>query len=255
MDSPEAMRAGGSSGPLFIPGDVENSLMLRRIHLPDDHEAHMPPIEKSQPSEEEIAALAWWIESGASFDMKLSAAEVPESIHALVPGAEEEEEEAFVPEGELNLEVVRELREQLLTVQRIQQGEDRLWINFSAIATTAGDDFVPQLQPLANFVTWLDLARTQITDASMSTIAMMQNLEELNLNSCQITDEGVKQLEGLDKLKDLNLTQTSVSEASLPTLIQLESLESVHLFGTQWTPEGAEVFRKIRPDIFVNFGE
>ncbi|HKK17666.1 MAG TPA: c-type cytochrome domain-containing protein [Opitutales bacterium] len=254
MDSPEAMLAGGRSGRLFVAGDVENSLMLQRIHLPDDHEEHMPPIEKQQPSEAEIAALTWWIGSGASFEMKLSAAEVPESVHALVPSAEKEKE-VFVPEGELNLQVIQELRDQLLTVQRIQQGEDQLWINFSAIATTAGDEFVQQLRPLANFIVWLDLARTQITDASMSTVALMQNLEELNLNSCQITDEGVKQLQGLDNLKDLNLTQTAVSEASLPTLIQLEALETVHLFGTQWTPEGAEVFRRIRPDITVNFGE
>jgi uncharacterized membrane protein len=254
MDSPEAIRAGGSSGPLFVPGDVENSLMLQRLHLPDEHEDHMPPIEKRQPSRAEIAALGWWIENGASFAMKLSDAEVPDSIRELVP-TEGEADEAFVPEGELDLGVVRELRDQLLTVQRIQQGQDRLWINFSAVATKAGDDFVQQLRPLANFITWLDLARTQITDASMATIALMPNLEELNLNACKITDAGLAQIAGLDQLKDLNLTETPVSDASLPTLIQLESLEAVHLFGTRWTSEGVALLRRIRPDLIVNTGE
>lgn len=254
MDSPEAMLAGGSTGPLFVPGDPENSLMLQRLHLPDDHEDHMPPIEKRQPSEEEIAALVWWIESGASFEMKLSAAEVPESIRELVPSSEGTEETTVI-EGELNLEVVQDLRDQLLTIQRIQQGDERLWINFNAIATTAGDDFVQQLQPLANFIVWLDLARTQITDASMPLIANMQNLEELKLNSCAITDAGLKQLSGLRQLKKLNLTQTSVSEASLPTLLELESLEAVHLFGTEWSSEGVKLLRKIRPDLTVNIGE
>ncbi|PXA04031.1 hypothetical protein DDZ13_08275 [Coraliomargarita sinensis] len=254
MDSPEAMLAGGSTGPLFVAGDTENSLMLERIHLPDDHEDHMPPIEKRQPSEEEIAALTWWIESGASFDMKLSDPQVPESVQAVVPGDEPVEEEPKISE-ELDLEAVQELRDQLLTIQRIQQGDNRLWVSFSAIATTAGDDFILQLRPLANFVTWLDLARTQITDASMSELALMKNLEQLNLNACDITDEGIKQLEGLDNLKDLNLAETPVSEASLPTLIQLDSLETVHLFGTGWTAEGAEVFRRIRPDVTVNIGE
>jgi uncharacterized membrane protein len=252
MDSPEAMLIGGRSGPLFIAGEIENSLMLQRIHLPMDDEEHMPPAEKRQPSEEEIAALAWWIEGGASFEMKLSDAQLPESIQALLPSSAEDEQ-VLMPEGELNLQVVQDLREQLLTIQRIQQGDDRLWISFNAVATTAGDDFLRQLRPLGNFVAWLDLSRTQITDASMPVIATMQNLEELNLNACRINDAGLEQLSGLSQLKRLNLAGTQVSEASLPVLLQLQSLETVHLFQTQWSPEGAGLLRKIRPDMVVNF--
>jgi len=164
-------------------------------------------------------------------------------------------EDAFVPVAELDLQVVQELRDQLLTVQRIQQGEDRLWIKFSAVAPTAGDDFVEELLPLSNFVVWLDLARTQITDASMSTVAKMANLEELNLNACGITDAGIKQLEGLSHLKKLNLSGTMVSEAALPTLLKLEALEAIYLFRTQWTPEGVEVLRRIKPDVKIVLGE
>lgn len=256
MDSPGHMRAGGSSGPLFVAGDVENSLMLQRIHLPLDDEEHMPPAKKSQPGEAEIAALVWWIESGASFEMKLADAAVPESVRALIPSTKEgEDEPVFVPAGELDLQVVQALRDQLLTVQRIQQGEDRLWIKFSAVAPTAGDEFVEQLLPLTNFVTWLDLARTQITDASMSTVGKMVNLEELNLNACKITDEGIKQLEGLSQLKKLNLSGTSVSEAALPTLLKLEALEAIYLFRTQWTPEGVAVLRRIKPGVNIVLGE
>lgn len=254
MDSPQAMFAGGSSGPLFVAGDIENSLMLQRIHLPMEDEDHMPPIEKRQPSEEEIAALVSWVENGASLEMKLSDGEVPESIQALLP-AEEVKEELSIPVGELDLELVQELRDQLLTIQRIQQGDDRLWINFNAIATIAGDVLLKQLQPLADFIAWLDLSRTQITDASMPVIASMQNLEDLSLNFCQITDAGLAQLKGLSKLKKLNLTETSVSEVSLPTLLEMESLEIVHLFGTDWSREGVELLRRIRPELVVNIGD
>lgn len=254
MDSPEAMRAGGSSGPLFIAGDVENSLMLQRIHLPMEDEEHMPPPTKRQPSEEEVAALTWWIESGASFEMKLNDPELPESIQALLP-VPEDQETVRISEGELNLEVVQELRDQLLTIQRIQQGDERLWISFSAIATTADDRFLQKLRSLANFIAWLDLSRTQISDASMPVIATMQSLEDLNLNSCRISDAGLAQLKGLSKLKKLNLTETSVSEVSLPMLLQMESLEVVHLFDTRWSREGIELLRRIRPELTVNIGD
>lgn len=255
MDSPEAMLAGGSSGALFIAGDAANSRMVERMRLPMDHEDHMPPPEKGQPGEEEIAALVWWIENGASFDMKLSDAEVPESVRRLIPEPEDGGGKATAIEGELDLELVRELRDQLLTVQRIQQGDDRLWVNFSAIATTAGDDFLQQLRPLANFVVWLDLSRTQITDAAMPVLASMQNLEELNLNNCEITDAGLKNITALDQLERLNLTGTSVSEASLPVLLELTSLETVHLYHTEWSRQGVELLRRIRPALTVNIGQ
>jgi hypothetical protein len=254
MDSPAAMLAGGSTGPLFIAGNTEDSLMLQRLHLPTDDEDHMPPIEKRQPSEAEIAALVWWIENGASFDMKLSDTQLPESIQALLPSAADEEQ-VLLPAGELNLQLVQDLRDQLLTVQRIQQGDDRLWVSFNALATTTGDDFLRQLLPLANFVVWLDLSRTQITDASMPVIAAMQNLEELNLSACRISNAGLEQLSGLRQLKRLNLADTQVSEVALPMLLQLQSLETVHLFQTEWSQEGAKLLRRIRPELVVNIGD
>jgi uncharacterized membrane protein len=254
MDSPEAMLAGGSSGALFIAGDSENSLMLQRIHLPLEHDDHMPPATKRQPTEEEVAALVWWIQSGASFEMKLADAQVPDSVRSLVPEPEATDTPG-VPKGELDLDAVQNLRDQLLTVQRIQQGDDRLWINFSAIATTADDDFIEQLRPLAPYIAWLDLSRTQITDASMPVIAAMQPLEELNLHACQITDQGLAALSGLGQLKKLNLTHTPVSDASLPVLRDLKSLEIVYLFQSQWSPEGIEQLRAARPDLTVQAGE
>lgn len=254
MDTPEFMLAGGSSGPLFIAGDIENSLMLQRVNLPMDDEEHMPPKEKRQPSEEAIAALVWWIGSGASFELKLNDPEVPEFVRALVQSGEETGETSVIA-GELDLAAIQSLRDQLLTVQRIQQGDKRLWINFSAIATTAGDEFMPQLQPIADFIVWLDLSRTQITDASMPVIASMKHIQKLSLIACNITDTGLAQLSGLNDLIQLNLTQTNVTDASTPVIEQMESLETVHLFQSQFTQEGIEQLRAARPDLTVNFGD
>lgn len=253
MDSPEAMRAGGKSGPLFIAGDVENSLMLQRIHLPLDDDEHMPPANKRQPDEAEIAALVWWIRSGASFDLKLTDPEVPDSVRALVPDPAAAGG-IGLPIGQLNLEAVQKLRDQLVTVQRIEQGDSQLWVNFSAVATTAGDEVIAELKPLVDFIVWLDLSRTQITDASIPVVASMRYLEDLNLHACRITDQGLQQLRGLGRLKKLNLTQTAVTDASISILRDLESLETVHLFQSQLSPEGIEQLRAARPDLLVNDG-
>src|SRR5690606_39123984 len=43
-----AIRKGGKSGKLFVPGNPEVSLLLQRLHLPLDDKKHMPPRGKAQ---------------------------------------------------------------------------------------------------------------------------------------------------------------------------------------------------------------
>ena len=60
--------AGGEDGPAVVPGDPAMSLMIKRLHLPDDDDERMPPAgKKSTPSlpAGEIALLENWIKAGA----------------------------------------------------------------------------------------------------------------------------------------------------------------------------------------------
>jgi hypothetical protein len=60
LDSAAALRAGGDSGPVIVPGKPQDSLLLRAVN----HEGpKMPPKEKLRP--EETAVLAAWIKDGA----------------------------------------------------------------------------------------------------------------------------------------------------------------------------------------------
>ena len=68
MDKPEFLLKGGENGVILKAGNWENSEMIKRILLPRQHEDHMPPKEKGQLSENEIALLKWWVKSGTSFD-------------------------------------------------------------------------------------------------------------------------------------------------------------------------------------------
>jgi hypothetical protein len=53
---------GGESGPAWIPGDAENSLLWQVLNKPLEHDAHMPPSNKSQPDASELARLNSWLE-------------------------------------------------------------------------------------------------------------------------------------------------------------------------------------------------
>jgi len=61
---------GGKDGKVIEPYHADDSEMIRRLSLPVDDQDHMPPKEKPQPSESQIALLHWWISQGASLQKK-----------------------------------------------------------------------------------------------------------------------------------------------------------------------------------------
>lgn len=65
MHEPELLLRGGYGGESIVPGDSASSELVRRLRLPLEDEEHMPPPEKPQPSEEQVAAIAAWIDAGA----------------------------------------------------------------------------------------------------------------------------------------------------------------------------------------------
>jgi hypothetical protein len=65
LDSREALRKGGGSGPVIVPGDPAKSLLLDAVKYTDE-DLQMPPKEEGgQLAPEKIAALEQWIKMGA----------------------------------------------------------------------------------------------------------------------------------------------------------------------------------------------
>ncbi len=65
LDSLEELMRGGQDGLVISAGHSRESLLVQRLWLPLDAEGHMPPEGEPQPSANEIALLAWWIDCGA----------------------------------------------------------------------------------------------------------------------------------------------------------------------------------------------
>lgn len=67
LTTPAGILAGGENGPVVVPGKPDESPLLTRCELPLDHDDHMPPSDKPQPTAAELASLRAWIAAGASF--------------------------------------------------------------------------------------------------------------------------------------------------------------------------------------------
>ena len=77
MDDSARLFKGGKDGVVLIAGKADESELMKRLLLPRNHDDHMPPKEKPQLNEQEIAVLNWWIASGAPFHKKVQ--ELPQT--------------------------------------------------------------------------------------------------------------------------------------------------------------------------------
>ncbi len=74
---------GGKNGPVFVPGDILESEMVRRMNLPEDHKKHMPPKGKPQLTENERQLLTAWIAAGTPFSARLIAMDPSDTLRQI----------------------------------------------------------------------------------------------------------------------------------------------------------------------------
>ncbi|MDF7799833.1 hypothetical protein P4C99_10175 [Pontiellaceae bacterium B1224] len=73
MDDFELLLSGGDGGmPGIEPGNLEDSEVHYRITLPPTKKAFMPPAGHQPLTEEQVALITWWIQSGASAEASVA---------------------------------------------------------------------------------------------------------------------------------------------------------------------------------------
>lgn len=83
LDSREFALKGGGNGPTIMPGDPDNSLLIRAVRY--DGGLKMPPAGKLKPTE--IAALAQWVKMGAPWPAAASKQPVAPTVPASASSA------------------------------------------------------------------------------------------------------------------------------------------------------------------------
>ncbi len=235
------LQAGGFDGAVFVAGDAAASTLIQRLRLDADHEEHMPPSSKSQPSAAEIAGVAAWIDAGA--DVQAAAPTV-----ASEPSAPTRP--PIVIDAPFPDELVESLRAEYVHIEVIDPALRGVWIDFAA-RPSADDAWVARLAPLAPFVLELSLAGTEISDAAFEHIAAMPHLDRLDVARTACTSQGLARLGGHAFLRTLVLTGTSIDADAGGTLASLPALERVFVWKTPWTDDATAALLVERPDLRV----
>lgn len=236
LEDSAGIMEGGKTGPLFIAGNPDTSLLIHRILLRADEKKHMPPVSKPALADDEIALLKAWIKSGAWINRKVTG--LPEKDSFRIAAAK-----FLGPSGkELNQTVydfpaaddkkINALNNNYRVIEPQGTGSPALSVHFYGKYAYSKKS-LEELLPLKQQIIQLSLARMPVKDDELAIVSQMVNLNELNLNYTDVTPKGLEQVLHLKKLKELSLSGTAIDKQFLERIAALPSIRSLYVWNTR----------------------
>jgi len=260
MDDEQALMKGGKDGKVIEPGNADKSEMIRRLMLPVDNEDHMPPREKPQPTEGQIALLHWWINNGADFSKKVKELQQPAQIKpvllALQQAPETKKDFTAVPTTPVekaDTAIIEKLKAKGIVVLPVAQNSNYLSANF-VTHTSIGNEELQLLLSLKKQLIWLKMSYTNLDDSHATAIGELKNLTRLSLDHTNITDAGINSLKTLSNLQYLNLVATKITAQGILQLKGLEKLQSMFLYQTPVKKEEWAALKAAFPKTQIDSG-
>ena len=229
---------------VIVAGDLEDSELTLRINLPEDDEDVMPPEGKKQLTDDQKKLLNWWVEQGADFDKTVAELKASDEIKKILDGWKVGPDKAKdAPKIDLPpaapQAAIDAISKSGVLIMQLAQDNTFLTANTVNVAKTYNDEQVKLLVPVAKQLAWLDVSKTQISDAALADIGKLTSLTRLHLEKTGVTDAGLSNLAKLEKLEYLNLYGTKVTDTGLAQLKGLKNLKKVFLWQPGVTEKGA----------------
>lgn len=245
---------GGKTGKLFVPGQPQVSLLLQRIHLPEDEKKHMPPNGKPQLTDDEMKVLYLWIKANANFEKKVASLPTDDSLRIIAANflkpADQEEEFDFAAADE---KTIKKLNNNYRGVYQLGTESPALSVvvfNKSAY----NSNVLTELLEVKKQVVSLDLHKMPVTDADLKTIAKFENLRDLNLNYTDITGNTLKDLSPLKYLRSLSMAGTQLNANTLTQLNGFKNLTELTIWNTGLPATEIKRFSAFNVKVKINNG-
>jgi len=260
LDKFELMMKGGKDGKIIMPGNPDESDMIKRLLLPNENEDHMPPRDKPQPNDKQIALLHWWIENGNDTAKKVKDMPQPEPIKSYLLSLQQDRLKPpslpIVPLAAIEKaddKAIEQLKDKGVIVLPVAQGSNYLMANFVTATNITDKDFA-LLLPIKKQLVWLKCGDSKIGDSALNYIAQCTHINFLQLNNTLITDKGLQQLASLKQLQSLNLVGTNVTGEGFKALADLKQLRSLYLYQTKINKEELATLKKEFPKTLLDSG-
>ncbi|HEV2354265.1 MAG TPA: FN3 associated domain-containing protein, partial [Puia sp.] len=248
MEDPHQFAKGGRDGRPWDTTAEGFGLLMTRLHLPADDKKHMPPINTTQLSPQQLDILTAWVKDGSPFDKKvldLPATDTLRLIASRLLRSDEDEDFDFSAADE---KTIAALNTNYRTVIPLANGSPALAVDFYGASV-----FQPkQLQDLSRIkdqIVWLNLDKMPVDDNGLSSIATFRNLRRLNLDFTKITGPGLASLSRLAHLQSLSLSGDKIKSGDLDRLASLRSLHELYVWQTGLPQDAVDRLRQKRKDL------
>lgn len=260
MDEFGLLLQGGKSGKTIHPGNAANSELLKRMMLPLDDEHHMPPKEKSQLTESQIALIHWWINEGADSSKRVKDLVQPTKLKPILLALQNPNTTntniQTIPEKEVapaDEKILKQLQANHIIVIPVAKNSNYLSINF-VVDSVIDEKDIQLLLQLKPQLIWLKLAYSNLNDQTLKGIAELSNLTKLDLSNTAITNNGIQYLNALTQLRYLNLVGTHTTSMALLQLTKLTKLKSLYLYKTGVSAKNIPAIAALFPGAIIDTG-
>ena len=260
MDDINFLIKGGKHGKIININNADSSEMIKRLLLPVDNEHHMPPKEKPQPTENQIALLQWWINNHADFKKKVKELDQPVKIKPILLALQHAEiikkvstDIPFIIVEKADDKTVNQLTQKGIVILPVAQNSNYLMATFIEDSLVKKED-VELLLHLKKQLIWLNFNNAKIEKNVFEILPKLSNLIKLNLSNTNITDEEAAQLSSLENLHYLNLVGTKVTAKSILPLKKLKFLKSLFLYQTAIAREDYKTIKSSFPKTHIDSG-
>lgn len=260
MDDIALLMKGGKNGSIINLYDADSSEMLRRLLLPIDNDKHMPPKEKPQPTEAQIALLHWWISNKADFNVRVKELEQTEKIKsalvALQKPVTDKKESLFIPSSPVekaNDETIVLLRKKGWLILPVSQNSNYLAATFTK-ANSLTNESLQELSKLSKQLIYLKINDNTLDEAALKMISKFSNVSRLNLANTGLRDNTIGQLASMKNVQQLNLVGTNITVRGLTALKNLQGLSSLYLYRSAININDMGILRATFPGTTIDFG-
>lgn len=231
METEELLLKGGKNGKLWDTTENDLGLMLQRIHLPLDQKKHMPPKNKLQLTEEDIAVLAQWIQKGSDFKLKVADLSHSDTLYQIAYKNFTSTNTIAYDFPEADASVVSKLN----TVNRVitpeATGSPALTVSFFN-SNLFSSTQLNELKEIKKQVVSLNLAQMPLKDGDIKTVSEFENLRQLNLSFTGISGNSLAELKKLKHLRSLGLSGTNITASQLEQLQSFANLTTLYIWNT-----------------------
>jgi len=233
MSDLKGLGKGGKTGRLFVPGKPEISLLLQRLHLPEDDKKHMPPKDQTQLTAGEMDILYHWVKQNAVTDKKVADLPADDSLRMvsavyLAPAEVPDEDYDFSAADE---DDIRKLSNNYRVIYPLARNSPALLVNFYNKANFK-PELLKELEILKKQIIALNLSGMPLKDEDLKLISGFRNLRKLSLNYSDIKGQGLQELTGLEHLHSLSLSGTEVSAKAVHDFLKKSTVKHLALWNT-----------------------